>query len=215
MKTTLIISLFLLIHVIGSSQILVNGQIVNDTTPIKLLFRGRANSISSADSCLQLKITCLRKDSLFTIEENPSTIFIYPNLTDSSLLLIERFYLSGSDTSIYSRDTFVFYIRQMPRREIFIGNARDGQTLDLDNLIIRYSYPPEIEKLFKEISSVQMFSLYIPSIEQTFNCSGNLLSEKIIQLLKFLDSDTKIEITTFTYGSHYCNTLSRATFYTP
>jgi len=214
-KTTLIISLFLLIHVIGSSQILVNGQIVNDTTPIKLLFRGRANSISSADSCLQLKISCLRKDSLFTIEEKPSTFFIYPNLTDSSLLLIERFYLSGSDTSIYSRDTFVFYIRQMPRREIFIGNARDGQTLDLDNLIIRYSYPPEIEKLFKEISSVQMFSLYIPSIEQTFNCSGNLLSEKIIQLLKFLDSDTKIEITTFTYGSHYCNTLSRATFYTP
>ena len=215
MKTTLIISLFLLIHVIGSSQILVNGQIVNDTTPIKLLFRGRANSISSADSCLQLKISCLRKDSLFTIEEKPSTLFIYPNLTDSSLLLIERFYLSGSDTSIYSRDTFVFYIRQMPRREIFIGNARDGQKLDLDNLIIRYSYPPEIEKLFKEISSVQMFSLYIPSIEQTFNCSGNLLSEKIIQLLKFLDSDTKIEITTFTYGSHYCNTLSRATFYTP
>jgi len=213
-KTTFLISLFLLIHVVGSSQILVNGQIVNDTTPIKLLFRGRANSISSADSCLQLKITCLRKDSLFITEEKPSTIFIYPNLTDSSLLLIERFYLSESDTSIYSRDTFVFYIRPMPRREIFIGKTRDGQILDLDNLIIRYSYPPEIEKLFRDKSYVQMYTLYIPSVDQTFNCSGNLFSERIIQLLKFLDSDTKIEITIISNGWH-CNKLSRATFYTP
>ncbi len=215
MKTKLLIPLFLIIHVVGSSQILVNGQIVNDTTPIKLLYRGIANSISSADSCLQLKITCLRKDSLFTTEEKPSTIFIYPNLTDSSILLIEHFYLNGSDTSINARDTIVFYIRPMPRREIFIGNTRDGQILDLDNLIIRYSYPPEIEKLFRDKSFIQMYTLYIPSIDQTFNCSGNLLLERIIQLLKFLDSDTKIKITTFSYGSHYCNTLSRATFYTP
>lgn len=215
MKTKLLISLFLLIDVIGSSQILVNGQIVNDTTPIKLLYRDIRNSISSADSCLHLKITCLRKDSLLITEEKPSTIFIYPNLTDSSLLIIEHFYLNGSDTSIYARDTFVFYIRPMPRREIFIGNTRDGQILDLDNLIIRFSYPPEIEKLFRDKSFIQMYTLYIPSIDQTFNCSGNLLSERIIQLLKFLDSDTKIEITTFSYGSHYCNTLSRATFYTP
>lgn len=214
MKTKLLLSLFLLIHVVGSSQILVNGQIVNDTTPIKLLFRSRANSISSADSCLQLKITCLRKDSLFITEEKPSTIFIYPNLTDSSVLLIDRFYLSGSDTSIYSRDTFVFYIHPMPRPEIFVGNARDGQILDLDNLIIRYSYPPEIEKLFRDRSYVQMYTLYIPSVDQTFNYSGNLFSERIIQLLKFLDSDTKIEITIISNGSH-CSKLSRATFYTP
>lgn len=214
MKTKLLISLFLLIHVIGSSQILVNGQIIRDTTPIKLFYRGIANSISSADSCLQLKITCLRKDSLFTTEENPSTIFIYPNLTDSSLLLIERFYLSGGDTSLYSCDTFIFYIRPMSRPEIFIGNARDGQTLDLDNLIIRYSYPPEIEKVFKNKLFVQKYTVYIPSIDQKFNGSGNLLSERIIQLLKFLDSETKIEITTLTSGS-YCNKLSTAVFYTP
>ena len=214
MKTKLLISLFFLIHLVGSSQILVNGQIVNDTTPIKLLYRDIRNSISSADSCLQLKITCLRKDSLFITEEKPSTIFIYPNLTDSSLLLIEHFYLNGSDTMVYSRDTFIFYIRPMPRREIFIGNARDGQTLDLDNLIIGYRYPPEIEKVFKNKSNVQMYTLYIPSIDQTFNGSGNLLSDRIIQLLKFLDSETKIEITTITNGSH-CNKLSTVVFYTP
>lgn len=115
---------------------------------------------------------------------------------------------------VYSRDTFIFYIRPMPRREIFIGNARDGQTLDLDNLIIGYRYPPEIEKVFKNKSNVQMYTLYIPSIDQTFNGSGNLLSERIIQLLKFLDSETKIEITTITNGSH-CNKLSTAVFYTP
>jgi hypothetical protein len=213
-KTKLLISLFLLIHAVGSSQILVNGQIVNDTTPIKLLYRDIRNSISSADSCLHLKITCLRKDSLFRTEENPTTTNIYPNLTDSSILLIEHFYQNGSDTMVYSRDTFIFYIRPMPRREIFIGNARDGQTLDLDNLIIRYSYPLEIEKVFKNKSNVQMYTLYIPSIDQTFNGSGNLLSERIIQLLKFLDSETKIEITTITNGSH-CNKLSTAVFYTP
>lgn len=214
MKTKLLISLFFLIHVVGSSQILVNGQIVNDTTPIKLLYRDIRNSISSADSCLHLKITCLRKDSLFRTEENPTTTNIYPNLTDSSILLIEHFYQNGSDTMVYSRDTFIFYIRPMPRREIFIGNARDGQTLDLDNLIIRYSYPLEIEKVFKNKSNVQMYTLYIPSIDQRFNGSGNLLSERIIQLLKFLDSETKIEITTITNGSH-CNKLSTAVFYTP
>ena len=214
MKTKLLISLFFLIHVVGSSQILVNGQIVNDTTPIKLLFRGRANSISSADSCLQLKITRLRKDSLFTTEDNPTTTNIYPNLTDSSLLIIEHFYQNGSDTSICARDTFVFYIRPMPRPEIFIGNARDGQTLELDNLIIRYSYPQEIEKVFKNKLFVQKYTVYIPSIDQTFNGSGNLLSERIIQLLNFLDSETKIEITTITSGSYF-NKLSTAVFYTP
>jgi hypothetical protein len=192
----------------------VNGQIVNDTTPIKLLFRGRANSISSADSCLQLKITRLRKDSLFTTEDNPTTTNIYPNLTDSSLLIIEHFYQNGSDTSICARDTFVFYIRPMPRPEIFIGNARDGQTLELDNLIIRYSYPQEIEKVFKNKLFVQKYTVYIPSIDQTFNGSGNLLSERIIQLLNFLDSETKIEITTITSGSYF-NKLSTAVFYTP
>ena len=214
MKTKLLISLFLLIHVVGSSQILVNGQIVNDTTPIKLLFRGRANSISSADSCLQLKITCLRKDSLFTTEEKPSTIFIYPNLTDSSLLLIEHFYLSGSDTSIYARDTFVFYIRPMPRPEIFVGNARDGQTLYLDNLEISFGYTPEIEKIFKTRFIVRAYAIYIPSIDKRINYGGNIFTDKIVYLLKFLDSDTKIELTIATTG-RMCARIEYATFYTP
>ncbi len=191
-----------------------NGQIINDTTPIKLLFRGRANSISSADSCLQLKITCLRKDSLFIIDEKPTAIFIYPNLTDSSLLLIEHFYLNGSDTSIYARDTFVFYILPMPRPEIFIGDARNGQTLHMENLRIRCGYTPEIAGIFKEKFQVKKYSLFIPSIDKTFLGSGDSFSEQIVGLLNFLDSETKIELTILSNGS-FCNKTSTAVFYTP
>ncbi len=210
----LLLSLFLLIHVVGFSQILVNGQIINDTTSIKLLFRGRPNSISSADSCYLLKITSLRNDSLFTIEENPSTIFIYPNLMDSSLLQIDHFYLNGKDTSIYSRDTFVFSIRQIPRRELFIGDARNGHTLDLDNLKIRYGYTPEIANIFKEKIYIAKYSLFIPSIDRTFLGSGDGFSEQIVGLLNFLDSETKIELTILSSGS-FCNKTSTAVFYTP
>ena len=214
MKTKLLLSLSLLINTYGFGQILVNGQIIIDTTSIKLLFRGRPNSISSADSCYLLKITSLRNDSLFKTEENPSTIFIYPNLTDSSILLVEHFYLNGMDTSIYSRDRFVFYIRQMPRREIFIGDARNGQTLDWDNLKIRYGYTSEIANIFKEKIYIAKYSLFIPSIDKTFLGSDDGFTEQIVGLLHFLDSETKIELTILSSGS-FCNKTSTAVFYTP
>ena len=118
------------------------------------------------------------------------------------------------DTSIYSRDTFVFSIRQMPRREIFIGDVQNGQTLDLDNLKIRYGYTPEMANLFKEKIYIAKYSLFIPSIDKTFLGSGDGFSEQIVELLNFLDSETKIELTILSNGS-FCNKTSTAVFYTP
>lgn len=212
MRTFQLTILFLLLNFQSNAQFKVNGIYANDTIKPFRFYRGRNNIISLFDSAYNLNVYSLKNDSI-TRDKEKNQISVLPGNLDSVYLVIQTYKIENLDTTNFSSDTVIFKTIYTPRPEIFIGNSRNGQTLDTSSVIIECKYPEQYDDLTKTKFHVRYYSVKISGIENPITGTGATYSTQLVNTLKQLDSNTKIEVSV-SYSGHHNKVIS-AIFYTP
>lgn len=214
MRTFQLTLLLLLLNFQSVAQFKVNGINADDTLKSFKFYRGRNNIISLLDTSFNLNVYSLKNDSITTVKEK-NQISVLPGNLDSVFLVIQTFKTENLDTNYFSSDTVICKIIYTPRPEIFIGNSRNGQTLDTSSVIIECRYPEQYDDLTKTKFYVTQYSVKISGIENPITGTGATYSTQLVNTLNQLGSNTKIEVSAIYYGSGYCHKVISATFYTP
>ncbi|MEN9443100.1 MAG: hypothetical protein RLZ33_3177 [Bacteroidota bacterium] len=212
MRTFQLTLLLLLLNFQSVAQFKVNGINADDTLKPFRFYRGRNNIISLLDTSYNLNVYSLKNDSITTVKEK-NQISVLPGNLDSVFLVIQTFKTENLDTNYFSSDTVICKIIYTPRPEIFIGNSRNGQTLDTSSVIIECRYPEQYDDLTKTKFNVRQYSVKISGIENPINGTGSTYSTQLVNTLNQLGSNTKIEVSVI-YCGNYHKVIS-ATFYTP
>lgn len=212
MRTFQLTLLLLLLNFQSVAQFKVNGINADDTLKPFRFYRGRNNIISLLDTSYNLNVYSLKNDSITTVKEK-NQISVLPGNLDSVFLVIQTFKTENLDTNYFSSDTVICKIIYTPRPEIFIGNSRNGQTLDTSSVIIECRYPEQYDDLTKTKFYVRQYSVKISGIENPIIGTGATYSTQLVNTLNQLDSNTKIEVSVIYSGHH--NKVISATFYTP
>lgn len=212
MRTFQLTLLLLLLNFQSVAQFKVNGINADDTLKSFKFYRGRNNIISLLDTSFNLNVYSLKNDSITTVKEK-NQISVLPGNLDSVFLVIQTFKTENLDTSYFSSDTIICKLSNFPRPVIFIGNSRNGQTLDTSSVIIECRYPEQYDDLTKTKFYVRQYSVKISGIENAIIGTGATYSTQLVNTLNQLDSNTKIEVSVIYSGHH--NKVISATFYTP
>ncbi len=212
MRTFQLTLLLLLLNFQSFAQFKVNGINADDTLKPYRFYKGLKNLISLVDTSYKLNVYSLKNDSITTDKEK-NQISVLPRNLDSVFLVIQTFKTENLDTSYFSSDTIICKLSNFPRPVIFIGNSRNGQTLDTSSVIIECRYPEQYDDLTKTKFYVRQYSVKISGIENPISGTGATYSTQLVHTLNQLDSNTKIEVSVIYSGIH--NKVISATFYTP
>lgn len=182
---------------------------------LTLLVKGYPMHVFYEDSTVNIHITS--PDSV--IIENDTTrknAFYIRALTLNSVHLeMITFTLNNKKKdTIYGESKIIcFPVISFSRGELNIGNTRDGEVIDLNNLHVSLDYPHNYPNCLKIKIPIKIWSIQIESTEEIINGTGDFLSLNALNLLTRQKSGTKVTYSTVL--SHYPWRPIKLIFYTP